>query len=243
MGRLDYIALVTQSMTLNDLYSVYLVNAIGTTGFTITLPPISSDGINYELIRDDTTAVPITIQASGTDTITHNLSGDAGSTGSINILPQTLFRVRSFEGSWYVMVNSALRRSASKVLFSTSLTSATGPYFQVLGDTTTTCCAFSYPGMDAEIISMVDCVVGAGTPNAVTGTFTLQDGSTGGGTGTIYGTGSFSLAAGAGQDPPKSIIPILPITGLPPTPTVLELILSVSGDNTVAVNLYSVVSR
>ena len=244
MSRLDYISLITQSTTLDIFSDTYFVNATGTTGIVITLPLIDADGYHYNILRQDVSSAPVTLQATGANVIYQNLSGLGGSTGSISLLPQSDTDILSFQNNWYIKGNTSTQRTSDKTLFSTAfVTSNTTLFVQVPGGATTPACYFSYPGMAVETISMVECVLGAGSTAGASGTIILRNGSTGGATGTIYGTGSFSLGTGPASQPPKSIFTITSFTGLPLNSTVLEFDITVTGVAARTVNLYSLIVR
>lgn len=110
------ITLIDSNTILTSGFDQYLINAgtgnTGVTGnFTITLPAITTDGMNYELIRIDSNVVRgVTIQGTGSNVIVQNLNatGTTQVTGSVYLTSQSTLRFISYDDKWYTVQNSPL---------------------------------------------------------------------------------------------------------------------------------------
>lgn len=144
MGHTYYLTVITESTILDGLHNVYLVNATGPTAIDITLPSTGgSDGINYEIVREDISSCIVTLHAPGGNIIIQNIGGIIGSTGTINLVPQTSLKIRSLNNQWYIVSNSSIQRTNSKILYSTSFGSTnTLNYYQLRGGLTVPICYF-----------------------------------------------------------------------------------------------------
>lgn len=201
------ITLIDSSTELSDGANTYAVDA-SEDNIDLTLPSISGDGMNFKLIRWDTSENVVTLVRTSPDLIYLN-SGVLGVTSYV-IPPLTVLEVQSLNGDWHVTINSSITRTESKVLHSSQFGV---PFTAVVGTgSRAVLCAFVYPGTSSELINVLDLVlttVGLG----FTGTISLTDS----GGATTYGSVSFSPAAGA------QIVSITSFTGLPSTKSVLEV--------------------
>lgn len=162
MVRLAKITNITTATTLDHLNNTYLVTAVtGATGYTITLPPITTDGMNYQLTREDTLSTrAVTIAPSPGNSIFINLGtgGTAGSgaTGTILLLPQTTMEIKSFSNNWYITFNLSLQRTEAKTLFSSAFSSSNGGRLSLGG--AGTICIIPYVGSNVERITSLSVV-------------------------------------------------------------------------------------
>jgi hypothetical protein len=128
---------ISSTTTLSDINDIYLVNG-GTTGFTITLPTITTDGINYKLIRQDNSTNTVTIQGTGSNFIFRNLgvSGTtgSGSTGNYNLNPYDIAEFNSYQNNWHLTTTSDLTNLPNYVHATRGLT---GSAFIAIGTGTT----------------------------------------------------------------------------------------------------------
>lgn len=150
------ITLITSDTTLDDIHNFYIINATGG-DITITLPIITTDGMNYRLVRLDTSLNYVTIQCSGSNQIVRNLNPDDIS-GNANLIAQTTSELQSQDdGFWYLTLNSSTQRTGSKILFSTTFTPSAGAGIQLSGPAGSTgnVCFFPYVGSDVEVISKI----------------------------------------------------------------------------------------
>ena len=87
---------------------IYLADLTGG-NFTITLPTITANGMQYTVKRIDSTVNVLTIQTSGGQLI-------EGVT-SRTILPNSVFKVESYNFMWYIVLNSSTT-TISNILYS-----------------------------------------------------------------------------------------------------------------------------
>lgn len=81
---------ITSSTTLSDAFNVYLIDAGAPATIIITLPNITSDGINYKLIRTDSNTIgQVTVQG-------FNPSQTINGSISIRLQPNTVQALQSF---------------------------------------------------------------------------------------------------------------------------------------------------
>jgi hypothetical protein len=233
MVQLTSINMITTSCTLSQELDNYLINA-GVTGMNITLPFITNNGMNYNLIREDITGGTVTIEAAGSNIIYQNLSGAVGSTGSIRILPQTTTTFQSYNDNWYVLNNASVQRSGAKSLFSTAFVSNSGGlYYKISGPTRTVSCYFSYPGSNSETISSVELVISNIGGAGITGSFDIRVQ----GSAVNIGTGTFNSQVN------PTIFYISSFSQLPSSPAVLELGVTVSGGSNSSIGINSLTVR
>lgn len=81
---------ITSAVTLSNEYNLYIVNAA--TPFTITLPPITSNGMNFELSRVDNTSNIVSISGGGA-----NIDGNS----SMTFYMLTSSLLISYANNWY----------------------------------------------------------------------------------------------------------------------------------------------
>lgn len=85
------ISAISSDTTLSNVYDTYLVDA-SAGNILITLPLITSDGINYFIIRTDNVA---------TNTVTMQTSGGQTLNGSTSIYPNASMHYQSYNNAWY----------------------------------------------------------------------------------------------------------------------------------------------
>ena len=111
MGRLNYVTEISAETTLSPTYTIYLVNGgtSGGTGFTITLPSTTSDGVHFTLIRNDMSDNVVIVQATGSNMIIFDL-GITGtvvdaSTGTYLLEINSQVEFELFDFNWYTVTN------------------------------------------------------------------------------------------------------------------------------------------
>jgi hypothetical protein len=215
---------ITSNTTLSTLDDVYLVNA--TSGpITITLPNITTDGMQYKLKRIDTvTSNIVTVQGfSGGQTLD-------GLT-SVKLYTLTNFEVQSFNTVWYIIANGLGHGSQGKALFTSAFVQNNGSAFITFSgnNSAQAVCQFYYPGSNIEAISKVTVVLGrnGGTP---TGTVVIVDQATS----NIIATIAFS-----GLTVTSQIFTTTTIANLPTAPSVLLFNITIGTPNANKVNVYS----
>ena len=243
---LTKITQISSSTTLSGINNVYLVTA-GSTGFVITFPPITCDGMIYQLNREDTSSNVVTVQGTTGNPILQNL-GLSGNTGSAAIydgilIPQSVARYQSYQKNWYVGVNSSIQRTGAKSLFSTSFVANNSQIFLSIPSNSglrQIVCLFSSPGSDIESITSAETVICyAGGNDPVSGTFDIRlDGSP-----INLGITGFSVGPIITQDNAR-VFRITSFIGLPTTTSVLQLGVTITGGGSNAkIGLFSLVIR
>lgn len=231
-----YITTITSATTVSPYSDTYLVTA--GTGFNITLPPITADGIYYSLIREDTSSNVVGI--TGSNIIYQNLgaSGSTGSgvTGNINLIPQTNLILQSYNNAWYILLNTSTQRSGQKILFSSAFVANSGnPLALSAGaGNTGTVCYFAYSGSLLEVISSAEVVITNGSASNI-GKIQLWN----------YGTGPINQICSI--DIPTSTTirrqSTSVISNLSPVPTVIAVQFVGTGTGSSAMGLYSLVVK
>src|SRR5438105_12259997 len=96
---------ITSSITLSNGVNNYSINATGG-NITLTLPSITGDGINWKLIRYDTSQNTVSLVTTSPDLLYLNI----GVTGisSYDIPPVTVIEIQSLNSSWHVTINSSI---------------------------------------------------------------------------------------------------------------------------------------
>jgi hypothetical protein len=233
MVNLTNVVYISSDTTVTDFNNVYLVDA--TKGsLTITLPLIVCDGMNYNFTREDTTSNAVTIVAEDPNTIYQNTLVSGA------VLLMTSIIMQSYQDNWYTTFNTyAMNIMCNRPLFSTSFTSSEGRTFvTALGGARTPICQFNCLGSIYANITLLDTVLANTVKSPVNGTIDLRDFNTQ----KIYGKAEFSL------DPVTE-----PVTGvaayitefnpIPEVNTVMEYGITVEGDKSVVVDVYSMTLR
>ena len=221
------VSYITSDTTLSDLFDFYIVEATGAS-INITLPTITSDGMNFQLSREDTTNNTVTISTSDTDII-HLSNGGTGS--STTLVADASFQ--SYQGAWYIMFNNANVKPVFSMGYYAANTSGnlTNSFVRVSATNTRVAVTqFPYKGTLVDRITSAS-VIMSNTSTAVTGIVDIRDDITQ----VVYGTADFSL----GTTGSTVTVNIVNFTGLPTTPTILEF--GVNPKNTTArlVNLHA----
>ena len=214
----------TGTLSLNN--DVYIVDA--TSGaITITLPNIVCNGIQYKMIRTDTTLNGVTVQGTGGQLI--------DGVATVSLLSLSILEVQSYSSAWYKIMNSSLSRSNSKALFTTAFVQNNGNAFipfTAASSTSQLICSFSYVGGSVEPISKLLVVIAAGGGTPV-GTISLTNLS--------GGTTVASIAVSSLSTTP-TIFTSSTITNVPSAASVLELrIIFPTGGGADKVNFSSLV--
>ena len=233
MVGLSNIAYISSDATVSDFNNVYLVDATKGSS-TITLPLITCDGMNYEFTREDTTSNIVTIAATTPNTIYQNtlVSG--------TVLLMTSIIIQSYQNNWYTTFNTyAINTMSNRPLFSTAFVANNGSTFiTAVGGARTAICQFNCFGPNYANLSLLDTVLANNYTAVVTGTIDIRDFNTQ----KVYGTADFSL------DPATKPLTgvtayITSFTALPANGTILEYGITVSGTNSIKVNVYSMILR
>lgn len=205
------VSYITSDTTLSDLFDFYIVEATGAS-INITLPTITSDGMNFQLSREDTTNNIVTISTSDTDII-HLSNGSTGS--STTLVADASFQ--SYQGAWYIMFNNANAKPIFSMGYFTANSSSTLTNSFVRVSATNTRVAvsqFPYKGSLVDRITSASVVMSNTSTTGTTGIIDIRDDITQ----VVYGTAAFTLGVTAAT----VTVNIENFTGLPATPTILE---------------------
>jgi hypothetical protein len=240
MVRTSKITLISSDTVLSGINDAYLVDA-GTTGFTIKLPPITTDGMYYEIIRQDLSSNLVTIVATAPNVIFENLgvSGDSksGATEELFLPPQTRATFQSYKSNWYVTATTSTARLSSRSLFNSAFVQNNGnPFitFAVNGNAFQRVCAFPYDGTGGEQIVRLTCVMAKSNGKTVLGNISIGNSTRT----VVYASLDFDLSSTTGV----IALSTSNITNLPDamTPIFFFIQLRSGSSSSASINLYSV---
>jgi hypothetical protein len=231
MVRSSDVTYITKSTTLSLNADTYIINAVNSS-VTITLPLILADGMNYRLIRIDTSANLVTIQPTNPNQIISNIgNGTTGSnlTGNVTLNKNSSMGTESYHSNWYIIGNSIPART----IFSTLLSrTATVPYIGYTNTTRSIIGIFPYLGSITENMTNIIFTVNPNTNSLTTGTVDLRNNSTS----TIIASGNYSYTGTTAL----TTISLTTISNLPTTLTLLDLGITTNGKQ---LNVYSIIVK
>lgn len=237
------LANITSDTTLSVLNDFYLVNAVGG-NLTITLPPITTNGVDYRLNRIDTSLNSVTVSATGANMIIQNLgvtgtTGD-GLTGNYSLWPQINAEFTSCNNNWYITNSSSTIYKAP--IFSTAFYSGSNRYITCqcpVTPTRTMLCQFPYDGIKyGSRMTEIELALSGNNPFAAcTGTIDLR----------VSGTPNTLVSQSFFFQQNFTTFRLIKITNIPTlSPNSYSLEIGFTGVSTVAsqnIFLYSVVVR
>jgi hypothetical protein len=118
--NINHIAQITSSTTLTEAFDTYIVNAgVNAAPITVTLPLISTDGMFYDLVREDWTPYTVSVTGTSPNLIFTNLgitgTTGYGQTGNVVLCNQYRMQVHAYKDNWYIMNNTKISPLAGKV--------------------------------------------------------------------------------------------------------------------------------
>jgi hypothetical protein len=220
------IELITGATTLSYSSNVYLVTI--STNSTITLPPIICDGINYQIIRNDTSNALATITSTSPDLL--YLSSSV--TGNVNLLPLTIANIQSYNNNWYITTNSSLSRAGRSIFTSAFVQNNGSPFitFDKVGPSIV--CVFPYSGSSVERITKFSVVLSK-TGTTATGFVTLSNAPLG-----IGNIASITYSTSS-NNPAIFTTNVINLANLPTGDSVIYLNISSTNGNHNKTNIYS----
>lgn len=131
------------TLELSSLFNVYYFSPISN-GITYTyiLPPITSDGMNFKIVRNDTTTSILNVNAS------NNIIYGSSISTSIRIDIKRSSTFISYNSTWYVIEYQGIDNTYTTSIFSGNfLSNSTNPYQLFSGSAAEQLfCSFSYLG-------------------------------------------------------------------------------------------------
>lgn len=229
MVRSSDVMYIVTSTTLSLSSDTYIINA-NNGPLTITLPLILADGMNYRLIRVDTSAHLVTIQSINPNQIISSVgNGVVGSNliGTVTLNKNSSMGTESYHNNWYIIGNSI----PSRTIFSTLLSqSAKVPYIGYSGTSRVSIGTFPYLGSITETITNILFTVAPNTTSLTSGTVDLRNNSI------IIASGTYSYS----KTTALAIISLNTMANLPTTLTLLDFGVITNGNQ---LNIYSVVVK
>ncbi len=220
-----YISLLTETTALTIDSNVFAIDA--TAGaMTVTLPDIVSDGLNYKLIRIDSSSNIVTV-----DTVNSQLIDGVS---SVILFGNSMMEFASLNGAWIKICNSSLLRSGPKSIYSTAFVGSVSGLLQFTASLLSSqfICSIPYTGSLQDPITKFSVVVSNALGNPV-GNIYFKN---------VSGGSTIATIPYSSVSSTNNVLSTTSIANLPTGPSVIDMsIVFSSGSILDRLNVYSLI--